>query len=206
MTESLLALVPTYGVWLIFFCLMLSCLALPLPSSIMVMAAGGFAAAGDVALWQVQLAALTGFIAGDQLTYGIARGPGQGLVRKMQRYPRFEKPFQKAEVMLHQRGAGAVFLTRTIFSPLGPYLGYLSGAVKLQWPKFTSAAIAGAVCWSFAYSLLGYFFAPRIRQIASMIGNGIGVIMLLAVAAALVWYLVQQWRKSQAETGQDETN
>ncbi|NBT33764.1 MAG: DedA family protein, partial [Rhodobacteraceae bacterium] len=57
MTDTLLALVPTYGVWLIFGSVLLSCFALPIPSSILVMTAGGFAASGDLVLWQVVTAA-----------------------------------------------------------------------------------------------------------------------------------------------------
>ncbi len=48
MTDTLLALVPTYGVWLILLALPLSCLALPVPSSILVMTAGGFAVKAEL--------------------------------------------------------------------------------------------------------------------------------------------------------------
>ena len=60
MTDWLLALVPQYGLWLLFFVTLFSCLALPLPASIMMLTAGGFAAAGDFLLWQAVLAALAG--------------------------------------------------------------------------------------------------------------------------------------------------
>jgi len=128
MTDTLLALVPTYGVWLILLALPLSCLALPVPSSILVMTAGGFAAAGDLTLWQVQAAAFAGFVAGDQVTYGIARVGGAPLVARMKARPKLGPVFAKAEAMLNRRGTLAVFLSRTIFSPLGPYMGYLSGS------------------------------------------------------------------------------
>ena len=41
MTDWLLALVPQYGLWLLFFVTLFSCLALPLPASIMMLTAGG---------------------------------------------------------------------------------------------------------------------------------------------------------------------
>jgi membrane-associated protein len=83
MTDALLALVPTYGVWLVLVALPLSCLALPVPSSILLMAAGSFASAGDLVLWQVQAAAFAGFVLGDQLTYGVARVAGPRVVAAM---------------------------------------------------------------------------------------------------------------------------
>lgn len=202
MTETLLALVPTYGIWLVFFSLLLSCLALPLPSSILMMAAGGFAATGDLQLWQVQVAGLAGFIVGDQAAYAIARGGGRGFVERMKTHPRFAGTFERAQALLLKGGAGAVFASRTIFSPLGPYIGYLSGALRMAWPSYTLAAVAGALCWSFAYSLLGYYFATRISQIASMIGNAIGIVTLAAVTLGMLWYLIGQWRASQADEKQ----
>lgn len=198
MTDTLLALVPTYGVWLILLALPLSCLALPVPSSILVMTAGGFAAAGDLTLWQVQAAAFAGFVAGDQLTYGIARAGGASLVARMKARPKLGPLFAKAEEMLNRRGTLAVFLSRTIFSPLGPYMGYLSGALRLHWVVFTVAAFLGAACWSLGYSLLGYVFATQITQVASLIGNAIGFILAGAVALGLTWYLVRSWKAERA--------
>ena len=60
MTDWLLALVPTYGLWLIAGTTFASCLALPIPASVIMLAAGGFAAAGDLVLWQVVVSALSG--------------------------------------------------------------------------------------------------------------------------------------------------
>ena len=50
MTDWLLALVPQYGLWLLAATTFFSCLALPFPASIMMLTAGGFVAAGDLAL------------------------------------------------------------------------------------------------------------------------------------------------------------
>jgi membrane-associated protein len=119
MTDALLALVPTYGVWLVLVAVPLSCLALPVPSSILVMAAGSFASAGDLVLWQVQAAAFAGFVLGDQLTYGVARVAGPRVVAVLHRRPRLGALCDRAQVMLDKRGAIAVFLSRTIFSPWG---------------------------------------------------------------------------------------
>ncbi len=198
MTETLLALVPTYGVWLVLIALPLSCLALPVPSSMLVMIAGGFAAAGDMVLWQVQLAAFAGFVVGDQLAYGIGRTGGSRLVSRAKRYPRIATAFTKAEELLARKGSVAVFLSRTILSPLGPYMGYLSGALDMRWATFTLAAILGAACWSLGYSYLGYIFATQIAQVASLISNALGLILTLAAVAALIWYLVRSWRRERA--------
>ena len=50
MTEWLLGLVPQYGMYLLAVCTFASCLALPIPASMLMLAAGGFVASGDLSL------------------------------------------------------------------------------------------------------------------------------------------------------------
>ena len=83
MTDWLLALVPQYGVWLLAVCTFLSCLALPVPASILMLAAGGFVAAGDLSLTGSVAAALAGAVAGDQAGYFGGRWGGSGLLDRM---------------------------------------------------------------------------------------------------------------------------
>ena len=48
MTETLLALVPTYGLYIVALATALSCLALPIPSSLIMLTAGAFVASEDL--------------------------------------------------------------------------------------------------------------------------------------------------------------
>ena len=203
MTDTLLALVPTYGSWLVLVALLLSCLALPVPSSILVMTAGGFAASGDLVLWQVQAMALAGFVVGDQIAYVLARTGGRSLITRLRCRPGADRLFCRAQMLLDRHGLLAVFLSRTIFSPLGPYLGYLSGSLGLPWLSFTLPAVAGALCWCAGYSLLGYAFATQIADIALMIGNAMGFLLGGLLVAATAWYLWRSWR-AERETDNDQ--
>ena len=62
MTDWFLGLVPVYGLWLIALVTFASCLALPMPASVVMLAAGGFAASGDLVLWHVVAAAILGAV------------------------------------------------------------------------------------------------------------------------------------------------
>lgn len=194
MTETLLALVPTYGVWLVLGSVILSCLALPVPSSMLVMAAGGFAAAEDLVLWQVIAAAFAGFVVGDQLSFGLGRLAGGPLVGWLSSRPGLGKTVTRARALIAERGTFAVFLSRTILSPLGPYVGYLGGALAMRWPAFTAAAVPAALVWSAAYAGLGYVFAARIAEVASILGSALGAILFAGAGIALIWWLIHSWR------------
>lgn len=192
MTDILLPLVPTYGLWLILSAVALSCLALPVPASLLVMAGGGFAAAGDLILWQVTLCALLGMALGDQLAYWIARRAGTSLTERAKKQSKLAASVTRAEAMFENRGATGVFLSRTIFSPIGPYMSYLSGALGLGWATFTTAALLGGIIWAVGYASLGFIFADQIVHLSSMIGNFFGIIL----AGAGVILLGRQLRKA----------
>jgi membrane-associated protein len=199
MTETFLALIPTYGVWLILVSVTMSCLALPVPSSIMVMVAGGFAAAGDFAFWQLVFFAYAGFILGDQLAFWLARRAGGPLIRRFEQKPSTAAVVGRAKSLVERRGLVAVFLSRTVLSPLGPYVGYISGALGMAWLGFSATAVVGAFLWCFSYAWLGFTFADQITQIASLISSSVGIVLAGAVAVGGLSVLVRNYRRAQRE-------
>lgn len=142
MTDWLLGLVPQYGLWLLAATTFLSCLALPIPASILMLTAGGFAAGGDLVLWQA-FAAAAGGIAGDQLGYWAGRGLGAAVLSRLRADPARDRLLARADAMMDRRGLVAVFLTRWLLSPLGPYLNVIAGSTRYGWPRFTLGGVAG---------------------------------------------------------------
>ena len=82
MTDSLLALLPSYGGYLLALVTLLACMAMPIPASVLMVAAGGFAMTGDLLLWQALLGAFVGAVIGDQVGFQIGR-LGTGYVERL---------------------------------------------------------------------------------------------------------------------------
>ncbi|MBD3765178.1 MAG: hypothetical protein IE927_10725 [Rhodobacterales bacterium] len=76
MTEALFALVPVWGAPAIGLITFLSCLALPVPASLAMLAGGAFVAAGDLALAPVARAALAGAVLGEAVWVSLYVGMG----------------------------------------------------------------------------------------------------------------------------------
>jgi membrane protein DedA with SNARE-associated domain len=197
-TEALLALVPVWGIWLVAAGTFLSCLALPVPSSLIMLAAGGFAAAGDLVLWQVAAAAWGGALAGDQTGYGAGRAGGRVLLERLRRRPSSAAALARAEGFVARRGGMAVFLSRWLVSPLGPYVNLLTGAAGLGWGRFTLADAAGEAVWVAIYVGLGFAFADRIAALADLLGNLSGLLAAGVVAAGLGVWLFRTGRRAGA--------
>ena len=190
MGEFALSLVADYGVPIVFLVTFLSCLAVPVPSSLLMMAAGGFAAAGDLSLAAVAVAAFAGAVLGDNAGYWIARRLGQRAAYWIDHNDKRRALKSKAGEILDRRGGPSVFLTCWLFAPLGPTMNYVCGLTKFHWGRFVAWGMAGEVVWVSIYVGLGYSFADNITSLAGLLGNASGAVtaFVLVVLSGL-WLL-----------------
>ncbi|NML72718.1 DedA family protein [Rhizobium sp. S-51] len=190
MTEQLLALLPLYGLPLLAAVTALSCLGLPLPASIVMMLMGAFAAAGDFNLAGVFSTALAAAVLGDQAGFLIGRFGGSAVIRRLSGTPARKAALARAEERIASRGAIAVFLTRWVLAPLGPYVNLIAGATAYPWHRFTVFGVAGEVFWVGGYTGLGVTFSDNIMEIAEIAGSLSGFLAAAAIAALLGWRIV----------------
>lgn len=191
MTDWLLGLVPQYGIYLLAISTFMSCLALPIPASLLMLAAGGFVAAGDLTLSITGLAALAGAVAGDQLGFFAGRWGGSGLVARIGDRA---APVARATDLLARRGGIAVFFSRWLVSALGPYVNVIAGAAGLRWLHFTLWGIAGEAVWVAVYVGIGYSFTGNLTEASSMALNVLGMLAAGAVAIGLGYWLLHTLR------------
>ena len=199
MTDWLLALVPVWGIWLVGVATFLSCMALPIPSSVVMLAAGGFVASGDLVLWQVSLAALAGAVAGDQLGFIASKGGARGLVGRIAASPGRSELVARATAYARDKGIFAVFLSRWLVSPLGPWVNIAAGLSGMAWLPFTIAGIAGEAVWVGLYVGMGRATAGSLEAASSAIGNLLGFVGAGAAVLALGWWLIRSLRNARQE-------
>lgn len=195
MTDWLLALVPTYGLWLIGLTTFASCMALPIPASVVMLAAGGFAAAGDLVVWQVIAAAILGAVLGDQTGYLAGRAGGAPLIDRLSGTKGRAKVIAKARATMDARGGFAVFLSRWLFSPLGPYVNFISGAMRHNWVVFTFWGMLGEIVWCLIYVLMGHSFAGNLSAASDMLGSILGLVATGSAVVGLGWWLLGLMKK-----------
>ncbi len=186
MTEALLALVPVWGPWVLAAVTFGSCLALPLPASLLVLTAAALAARGELALGAVFLGALGGALIGDQVAFMLGRAGGRHLIQRLNRHPARAALVDQAAALVQRHGMAGVFLSRWLFSPLAPYVCYLTGATGMRRDRFTIASVAGEVVWAGLYTVLGFVFAGSVALLAQVLGNVIGLLTAGALAMLLV--------------------
>jgi len=197
MTDWLLALVPTYGLWLLASVTFLACLALPVPCSILMLTAGGFVATEDLILWQVMAAALGGAVMGDQVGYRIGLYGGHGLLQRLAATPSRGALITRAMDLMDRRGALGIFFTRWLFAPVGPWANFAAGATAFNYLRFSLWAIAGEAVWVSLYVLLGYSFAGNIEAASELAGSTLGILAGVAAMLGFGWWLYASTRQTQ---------
>lgn len=179
MTEQILDLMTNYGVPILFVVTFLSCLCVPIPSSLMMLAGGSFAATGDLNTIATVAAAYTGAVAGDNTGYLLARTFGTRLSGWLDANPKRAKLRDSAKSYMDKKGPISVFLSCWLVAPLGPYVNLVSGITRFDWARFALWGALGEVFWVGIYIGLGYRFSDQITTLASMLGNASGFIVTL---------------------------
>jgi membrane protein DedA with SNARE-associated domain len=198
MTELILEFAADYGIPLLLVVTFLSCLALPVPSSLLMLASGGFAASGDLTLWSVMLAAFVGAVLGDNLGYWIAHHFNLRFSDWLDRNAKRATLRKRAAEYMDRYGGISVFFTRWLVAPLGPYMNYAAGLAGFAWPRFALWSMVGEVVWVCTYVGLGYLFADNITAISTLLGNLSGFLAALVVAGGLVIWMVKSSRLREA--------
>jgi membrane-associated protein len=91
-----------YGLLVLFGVIVIASVGVPLPVSLMLVAAGSFVEQGELKLWQVIIVA-TAAVLGDQIGYGVARWGGRRLVARISRRMGGEAKIREAETLAKRR-------------------------------------------------------------------------------------------------------
>ncbi|MEY4981971.1 MAG: hypothetical protein RIR62_237 [Pseudomonadota bacterium] len=190
MTEAFLALVPEWGALAVGVVNFLACMALPIPASLVMLAAGAFVASGDIDPAAVWVLAILGACLGDQAGFFLGRIGGPPVLRRLEGR-KSGRLVARARDWLERRRLPAVFLSRWLVSALGPYVNIAAGAARMHWLGFTLPCISGEIVWCTIYIGLGWAFSADIRMIGDTMGN-----LALALSAGVVAVLIGRflWR------------
>ena len=194
-TEQLLAALALYGLPVLFGVLVVGCAGVPLPASLMLVAAGSFAQFGEMKLWQVITVAIVASVLGDQIGYGLGRWGGN-LAERFSRRLGGEEKLKRAEEFTRRWGGTGIFFSRWLVTPLGPWLNLTSGMAGYSWPRFLLWDALGEALWVVLYVMLGGLFSDSVQALAEILGSLAWVVAGLVLAAILGWQLAKAFRSN----------
>ncbi len=185
-SDFLLTALLNQGNLLLGGALFLAALGIPLPASMLVVAAGAFTRQGVLGWEAAAVSALVGAVAGDGCSYLLGRYGLESLSTRLQSMVRNSTTAQR----FSRWGGWSVFVTRFLLTPLALPVNLLAGSTRYPWPRFMSVVLAGEVAWVALFGGLGYWFADQWESISQLASDFVGVLLGLAITVAgimLTW-------------------
>jgi membrane-associated protein len=154
------------------------------PGDTLLFVAGTFASTGVIKMHWLFIILSVAAILGDNLNYSIGKYFGEQILLK-KRWVK-EKNIEKTKKFFEKNGAKTIILARfiPIIRSVAPFV---AGISEMNYKKFLSYNIIGAVIWVGLMLNLGYFFGsiPFVKNNLSMII--IGIIIISWIPAILAW-------------------
>lgn len=194
MTDQILAWFVLYGLPAGFLILGASSFGIPMPVKMLMLAIGALVQQGEIDFWHALIAGSSGAILGDQIGYFVGYFGGRSVIEKVTSRFGGVELLAKAERFQDRWGISAIFFSRWLITPIGPWLNLISGSTRYSWVWFTIVGALGETLWVLLHILLGIFFADRIQATAELLSSLSWVIFGLFAASILGWKIFQFFR------------
>jgi membrane protein DedA with SNARE-associated domain len=176
-----------YGAPAFGLVLLAAAVGIPLPSSLMVVAAGAFVRLGMLSTQAALAFGLAGAVLGDNLSFVMGRFAAGWALRKFARTP----AWQRAERNMQQRGGLAVYLTRFLFTALAIPVNLIAGGGGYPYRKFVILSLVGEVTWLAVYGGLGYTFGSQWELVSQLLSDFGGLLLGLLILGVGLWLAIR---------------
>lgn len=194
--QTLTVFFARYGLWVIFFGVMLENAGLPVPGETILLFAGFLAYQGEVHLWRAMLTGIVAASVGDSLGYLLGRYAGERFVKLVRRFRFLARQFDKAQAQFRKHGHWAVFVGRFI-TGLRVFAGPLAGMFRMPYPRFILFNFGGATIWGITIVSVGFLFGGSWDSLVEFVEKfhrlTLIVVAIAVLAGALIYSL--RWRK-----------
>lgn len=205
MTDRLLELLFTYGVVVLAPILLFAAIGVPLPGSLLLVAAGAFASGGELSFPVLLIASIVATLGGNAIGYWLGLQGGEAATARWGRRFRIsEGNIARAQYLFIRYGGLSVLFSRFPLSPLSAIVNILAGAARYPVRSFTVLNLIGVTVWASVYAGLGYAFGANWETISSLLSNvtqGLTLVVIIAILTIVLTRNVRsrRFRRAQAE-------
>jgi membrane-associated protein len=188
--DHLLWVVQQYGAWiyallfLIVFCETGLVVTPFLPGDSLLFVAGTIAAAGGMNVHLLALLLIVAAVLGDSLNYAIGRYLGPRVFRHERSWLFRREYLERTNRFFAKHGGKTIIIAR--FVPIvRTYAPFVAGVGRMEYGRFLSFNVIGALVWVILLTYAGYFFGnlPIVKDNLSLV---ILIIIVLSISPAIV--------------------
>jgi len=188
MSDYLLTQIINYGAPLFGLILFLSAVGMPLPASILLIAAGAFSQQGFLDWFSLAVFGWLGAVLGDAVGFGMGFYARNWVSKRFGESP----AWKNARDAFEARAGLAVYLTRFLITALAVPTNLIAGGSGIRFRRFLVYDSLGELTWIVLYGGLGYIFGSQWELVSDFISSFGGLILGLVVLGAGVWLLTRR--------------
>jgi membrane-associated protein len=171
----LLTLLQEYGYIVLWIVIFISAAGFPLPVSLLLLAAGAFAALGDFNIVILAAVAISAFVAGDNFGYLLGRRWGSRVLIWLETSGKIRiikpKTLIRSRAYFHRLGGLAIFFSRFLVPALGGVINLLAGAELYPYRRFLVYDVSGETIAALLSLVLGYIFGASWDAVGDILGS-----------------------------------
>ena len=193
--QYLLTFLLLYKYFGLFIIALVSSIALPIPASTALAAAGGYASQGYMNIYTVLAVTLFGSVAGDIVGYILARRYGEKVLNKFVffRHILHSNSYHKVEDYIVDFAPSLIFFSRFL-TELSPATNILAGLSKVSWKTFFTFALLGEIIYTVMYGMTGFFLGSEWDDNISFFIKAGAIMLSLGIAVNLIQVLLYKKR------------
>ncbi len=193
MSDYLLTQVINYGAPLLGIIVFIGGLGVPLPCTVLVIAAGAFAREGILPWHVTALISIVSVVAGDAISYSFGYYSREKVLDRFSETPRWKR----AEASFRKWGPLSIFFSRFLVTAIALPVNLMSGTTRYPFRKWLTYDAAGEIVWILGYGGLGYLFGSQWEVVSEFLSNFGGLalgtlIFAIGIKQAWHWQLKRQ--------------
>ena len=195
----LLTFLQSYGYLALWITVYVAAVGIPIPVTLLLLAAGAFAALGDFNIVVLFIISFSALVCGDNTGYWIGRIWGSKVLNWIEHSKRWNRliPPQRiaqSRQYFRHRGGWAIFLSRFLFSAFGGIINLLSGSELYPYHYFFFLDSSGEALGAIIPLSLGYVFGASWEAVGDVLGYSSFLILSLLIVILLVSRLIRNAR------------
>jgi membrane-associated protein len=195
LAATLLAWLLVYSYPVVGLTVLAAAIGVPLPSTVVVLGAAGLAADGDPDPALLSAVILLAAVAGDLLSYGIARWGGAAVLDRLgPRAGLTPERIEPLERRFERWGGLLVVATRCLLTGLALPTNVVAGVGGYPAHRFLGWAILGEAIWTAGLMTLGWWYGSNWVALVDYVDDAFTALTGLAVAALLAIVLARLLR------------
>lgn len=193
MSEYLLTQIVNFGAPLLWLVVFIGGLGVPLPCTVLVIAAGAFARQGILPWHTTAIFSIVSVVLGDIISYSFGFYAREKVLDRFSDTPRW----RQAEKTFRKWGPLSIFFSRFLVTAIALPVNLMSGTTRYPFRKWLTYDAAGEIVWILGYGGLGYLFGSQWEMVSEFLSNFGGVVLgllifVIGVKQAWNWQLKRQ--------------